>query len=340
MPVLDFADDHGAALYAALDDKKPAEILKTAEWREPFEGLDRDFALILVDDDGTEHRKYACHDPGNTLVSMFYLQQAVDHLNPAAIKVAAANLAVLGSHQGLEIPEEISKLAELELLDERDIMDERRVIYRPPMAALPTEKQAKGPYVHLAAVEAAWPDLAPEEKRASALELTKLASEVPLSVPQYIERYSGETLGEKFASHIRMRIPLVRDPALAKEYMRLGKVASVLDPGEVVGVLYELDNRAGLRWAGGDRYGEKVADPFLCVYDHTKEAEYSWNHGAEFVSETDLKAFPYRLNTRHLFEDTFSEGTWMRFKDDPVGIFKSMPLEQKILVSRMVRQRE
>ncbi len=339
MPVLAFADDHGATLIAALGGQQPAEILKTAEWREPFECLDRDFALILVDDDGSEHRKYACHDAGNTLVSMFYLEQAVDQLNPAAIKTAAANLAELGRHQGLEIPENITKLAELSLLDPRDIIDERRVHFRPPRVRS-AEKVASGPYERLREIQSGWDDMEPHEKRAAAVELHEFSQQVPLQVPRAIDRYAGDGLSEKFASHMKARLPYVRDPELASEYKRLAKVAGVLAPNEVVSVLYELDNRAGLRWSGGDRYGEKIADPFLCVFDRVKEAEYSWNHGGEFTNERQLDIFPYKPNAEKIFRDTFTEALWLRFKANPLGTFKSMPVEQQILVSRMVRQRE
>jgi hypothetical protein len=335
MHILDFPDDLGASLTLALQSREAPELLKTAEWKEPYEALDRDFALILVDDVG-EHRKYACHDPGNTAVSMFYLVQAQNHLSPPAVKTAAANLARIGTEQGLPIPSGIQKLAELQV-DDRDILDERRVIYRaPPPERRPHQKLAG--YSLLAETQRTWLDKQPHEKRASALQLRAEGQEIAMELPQEIYAYTGEELSPKFASHMRMRAQSTANTDLSAEYSRLGKVASVLGPEESLKALYELDKLAGFYWGSGNRYGRNMADPFLCVYETEKTAMWSWSHGGDHINQAQLIAFANNPESARAVNLTFAGGMWEKLMKNPVGTFKSLPLEQQILLSRMARQ--
>jgi hypothetical protein len=205
MPVLDVTDDLGATLRVALQDRGEvaSDMLKEASMPAPYSGDDRDFALILIDNDGTEHRKFACNDAGNTAVSLFYLQQYHESLNKAAAKTAAAVLSEIGRYQGLTIPEDIEKMASAVLSPEdiHDIVDERRVHYRPPITPVKLASPV-GPFDKLAAYTSSWADFSPAEKRAAALELASFQETAPIQVPLEIYRYSGDKLSTKFASHM------------------------------------------------------------------------------------------------------------------------------------------
>jgi hypothetical protein len=141
--IIDFFDDLGDAYFSSLNGGSPPEMLKTASWAEPFELLDRDFALILVDQEGTEHRKFACHDAGNVEMSLWYLQN-VDHgLPDYAIKMAMKNL------DGLV--EGGTKVASAPFTEEdlRHVVDERRVKIAMPTsptmsASLPSGSMSPG----------------------------------------------------------------------------------------------------------------------------------------------------------------------------------------------------
>lgn len=339
MRIIDVSDDLGASFKAfaeTLGAQNLPETVKTAAWVEPASAKDRDFALILVDSDGTAHRKYACHDPGNILVSMFYLDQAQPHLNPAAVKTAAVNLSSLAKDWGLDVPAEIEKLATLVLPEgaERDVIDARRVHYHPPVQRLQV-KTASGPFAKLASAKLAWHDMTPQERRTTVLELKKEAESVPLVMPEHFYRYAGDGVSEKFAMHMRMRESLTSDPEVVAEYRSLAKTASLFPPENVVEAVYLLDEAAHLRWHGGDRYGESLPDPVRCVYDTQKEASFTWNSGGDFCTEHDLEMFRHRSNARKLFTDTFTDALWLRYEKDPVALFKSMPDEQKHLLSRL-----
>jgi len=338
MRVLDVADDFGAFLKAAMPVMQMG-LVKTAAWREPSALRPRDGALILIDTDGKEYVKYACFDPGNTAVSMLYLEHARPHLNPAAIKVAATTLAAAAQDWGLPVPSEIAKMASIELSpeDQRHVVDARRVHYHPPKVAAAPRK-SEGPFAKLAGAKLQWADMDPFARREVALELTKAASAVPLSIPDHFYRYAGERLSGKFASYMRERLDYVSDPEVAEGYQTLAKIAEACTPDSVVQSLYALDELAGLRWGGGDRYGEKLADPVRCVYDCNKIASFSWNHGAEATNENELYDMVHDPRRLMRLKGTFTDELCARIEKDPVGTFKAMPHEQKVILSRMARE--
>jgi hypothetical protein len=339
MRVLDFADDSGALLRLRVRPEDMSETVKTASWKEPADMKPRDYALILIDTDGKEHGKYACHDEGNVLVSMVYLEAAQPHLNRAAVKTAAVVLSSLAKDWGMPVPVEIQKLAsiELSLSETRGIVDSRRVHYHPPRR-IETQKTASGPFEKLADAKSRWTDLTPFERRDVAREMIKAAEGVPLSIPNRFYQYAGEKLGSRFQSYMHERLDYVNDPETAEGYKTLAKIASSCDPDSVVTALYELDALAHLRWSGGDRYGEKLADPVRCVYDTDKVAAYSWNHGAEATNENELFALTKHPTGGSRFLSVFTPEVWAKFRGAPSATFQAMPLEQKILLSRMARE--
>ena len=108
---LDFYDDNGDTLKqkfptaAALPD-----IIKTADIRAK-EGLDHeDFALIAIDG-GNVMRKFACHDPGTTAMSVIYFMEHGDKLPAEAQKTAASNLVKACGHFDLVPPPALVKAA-------------------------------------------------------------------------------------------------------------------------------------------------------------------------------------------------------------------------------------
>jgi len=69
------------------------------------------FALVLHDGDVTL-RKYACFDGGNTALSVGYFLANAHKLPEDAQKVAAANLVIASGWYGLEVPQELQKIAD------------------------------------------------------------------------------------------------------------------------------------------------------------------------------------------------------------------------------------
>jgi len=90
--VLDWYDDKGDMLkekFPNIDDLPP--IIKQANIRPKEKLANEEFALVAIDG-GQVLRKYACHDPGTTAMSVIYFMDNHDKLPAEAQKIAAANL--------------------------------------------------------------------------------------------------------------------------------------------------------------------------------------------------------------------------------------------------------
>jgi hypothetical protein len=82
------------------------EIVKTAHILNPEERdvlRDEAYALVMLNE-GKSLRKFACVDPGNTLMSVVYFGETMDLLPEEAVKVAAANLHSACEEFGIEPP--------------------------------------------------------------------------------------------------------------------------------------------------------------------------------------------------------------------------------------------
>lgn len=111
--VLDVYDDPSSLkeVYSDLDtipDMVKQAHLLTEQERKLLP--DSTFALVLLNGE-SRMRKYACTDPGNTLLSTAYFLKYGHKLPTEAQKVAAANLKRAAEWYGLDVPEPIEKVA-------------------------------------------------------------------------------------------------------------------------------------------------------------------------------------------------------------------------------------
>lgn len=334
MPVIDHHDDLCESFLAAVDMGAASEIMKVSSWKESADLLDRDFALILVDEVGKEHRKFACFDPGNAMLSEWYLLN-VDHgLPEEASKLAAANISDALQHFGLEPAK-----ATLYWADSDVGSDSRRVkVASSSLNAVKAEehsplKKTASAFDYVSEVANAWDDLDPYDRHEAAVHLVKIASDVGASVPGHIFQYSGTSLNPLFKKIAQARTQFTRDPEVAEGYTRLSKMAAAMEPDDVVEAMFLLDEQAQLN----HRYGNRIPDPVLSVYGTTKEAEYSWSVGGDYVTASMLKRYAGSMASNAM-EDIFSEDLKDLFRRDPVTVFKKMPEEQQVLVARLASQ--
>jgi hypothetical protein len=108
---LDWYDDKGATLKARFPTAGSLpNIIKEADIR-PLEKLaNEDFALVAIDE-GNILRKFACHDPGTTAMSVIYFMEHGDKLPEGAQKMAAANLVGACERFELVPPKALAKTA-------------------------------------------------------------------------------------------------------------------------------------------------------------------------------------------------------------------------------------
>jgi hypothetical protein len=184
-------------------------------------------------------------------------------------------------------------------------------------------------------LQARWHELDPYDRHDFSVQAVKLASEQGAEIPDEIRGYGGEKFSARFEERMKQRATeWTADPDLASEYARLGKVAGILPPEEVVALLYALDDHAGLL----HKYGSRLPDPLLCVYEAAeKVAGWSWTHGDLHVTEDQLHHFALANNKKEmyrLFEDAFVD----RFRMKPVEEFKKQGIEKQIILARMALQ--
>jgi hypothetical protein len=106
---LDWYDDRGATLKSKFQtlDALP-DIIKEADIRPKEKLAHEDFALVAIDE-GNVMRKFACHDPGTTAMSVIYFMEHGDKLPEGAQKLAAANLVEACERFDLTPPEALEK---------------------------------------------------------------------------------------------------------------------------------------------------------------------------------------------------------------------------------------
>ncbi len=114
--VLDVYDDQsGEVLKSIYPTREDIPIMvKTAHvlLSEEREHLPDDvFALVMVNDEGATLRKYACVDPGNTILAVEYFLSEGSKLPRDVQKLAAANLLHACAWYDLTPPEELTKVA-------------------------------------------------------------------------------------------------------------------------------------------------------------------------------------------------------------------------------------
>ena len=124
--VFDFYDDPTGQLVRKVFPKQDSlpEVVKTAHILSPEERdvlRDEAFALVMVND-SRSLRKFACVDPGNTLLSMLYFEESAERLPMEAVKVAAANLQHFCEEFDLE-PTDLVKTAAKGMSRMRDPMN-------------------------------------------------------------------------------------------------------------------------------------------------------------------------------------------------------------------------
>lgn len=134
--VLDFYDDQDGELLKRSfpDPEQLPEEIKTAHFLSSEERdclRDEAFALILQNE-GKTLRKFACVDPGNTLLSALYLMEHGDRLPEEAMKLASANITAACEYFGLPL-RDIEKIAAAKKERPTDATEGGRSRSRDPM---------------------------------------------------------------------------------------------------------------------------------------------------------------------------------------------------------------
>jgi hypothetical protein len=188
----------------------------------------------------------------------------------------------------------------------------------------------------------------PPTRRDYAVNLVRRAEDLQIDTSDLVRKYGAGTFAPEEeikaafdarrleVSHDKEALALLGEVEKVARF-RMWKTASadtprVYAPDEVVELLAEFDKRAGLE----HHYDRTISDPYYSIYGFEKSAEnaaFSEVVGNEMVTEADLRRLS-RIGAQSV-KMTFGMDFQEEFLKDPVGIFKSMPLDQKKMLMRM-----
>lgn len=408
---LDFYDDLGATLvehYPTLDELP--DVIKTANVR-PKEELDQeDFALVAFDD-GNMLCKFACHDPGTTVMSTVYFLDHADKLPDSAVKMAAANLTSAWLRYRMTPPEELLKIAKdvsdaalgggllgglaggvmtrhlagalagagtgallnasgtalgnvydkrknaesekeaaaeggVKLAEVIDITGQRpKPLYKVassnsnddyavilpdgsrhyPIHTWDLMKTAENYYAEESI------RMQPEIRRQFATKLAAKASEAGYPLLDRIREAGSQTFAD---DHILQQALEMRKTACAPGVQRelldsLFEKRAEMGADTYSEVLRRFDVEAGL----DNGWDHVFLNPWESTYGISKVANVIWEQGIERVTEDELKNLA--MNGMPAMNNIYSHAMIDAFQKDPVGIFKSLPDPQKVILARL-----
>ena len=179
----------------------------------------------------------------------------------------------------------------------------------------------------------------PVERRAFAQSLLDRAEELGVKVAGAALAYGGREYGPFVEPELHARVESFRGTGHEAVYEVLLEKFSSVSPAVLAEMLREADHESGAKLAYG-RPGVGFRDPYEAVYGLPKLAEmepakedvYSWRSGGDYVNGQMLKALALRKAD---LDTSFGSGFSHSFMKDPVGIFKSMPDPQKVVLSRL-----
>jgi hypothetical protein len=187
---------------------------------------------------------------------------------------------------------------------------------------------------------------APEERREYAVNLVKQASAMAIDVPDIARKYGAEGLAPEFEIKIAFdarRLELqaypdvlrvldaVEDVILTQGGAKLASLA--LHPIEACALLSEFDKDTGLNRS----YDRTIPDPYFSIFGEKTASKAAWSDivGNDMITYADLRRLAH-VGT-HTVRDTFGEDFQEEFRKDPIGVYESLPRDQKKMVIHMAQ---
>ncbi len=175
--------------------------------------------------------------------------------------------------------------------------------------------------------------MAPEDRREYCKNMIKRATALGIPVSDDARKYGAESFApeEEIKVALDARRSLLDDKKLIGALDKLAGVRKQMDPEFFCMTLTEFDKTAGLDFL----YDRDVPDPFFSTYGFEKEATFSEVIGNIRVTEADLEYLA--MKRLPLVKGTFSENLAEKFRQNPVGTFKALPLAQRRVLANMAR---
>ena len=170
----------------------------------------------------------------------------------------------------------------------------------------------------------------PVERHVYCANLAKRASVLGIPISETAQKYgsTGYAPEDEIEYALDLRRSIVAD-GYRDLLNKLSSVRESIEPDVFCLALGELDKTAGI----AHHYDREIFDPYFSTFGSEKMAEYTENIGNDYVNEDMLKQLAQ--SARAFLAKRFGEDMAGEFQKDPVGIFKSLPMEQKKIIMRL-----
>lgn len=177
--------------------------------------------------------------------------------------------------------------------------------------------------------------MAPVQRREFCENLCKRASQLGIKVSSTAARYGGDGYATQpeLREAMALRMSLLKEASQQDVLRELFDVREQVDPLLFASGLETFDKEAGL-----DAYYDKnLMDPYFSTFGFAKTAEArGFDVGSEHLSSAELHDFA-KTKAASL-RSLFSQDVVDEFRRDPEAVFSSLPLDQKKLAMRHIRE--
>lgn len=352
--VIDVYDDPaGSVLRSLVEDAGsiPDFVKSAALLNKDQEGTDR-FALVMVEGDSVL-KKYATADAGNTWMSALYFLETSKCLTKEAQEVAATYLTRAASEFGMDLPEEITDLADDSI--QSNIVD----VSGAKLASVVTEREQAVEYAierldgskYYPLRDSADVSLAldyfdrhagqftPRERREYSVKVASVAERFEVPVTGLVEHYAAQGWNPRLEDELLLRKQIIKeagvDYRVQAEIFRAYDELEADSPDEYAEKLASVDQQIGLH----DFWSTEVSDPWLATVGmaktakgHTDEPE---THQVAEVAVTQAELEGLAVRGKQTLLANFGEKFTEAYAKDPVKQFKALPLPQRRLIARL-----
>lgn len=200
---------------------------------------------------------------------------------------------------------------------------------RYPIDSYPQVKQAVAYFVDYG------PQFPPEHRHEYCANLSKRASALGVEMPRHMRKYGGSEYApeEDLQAAMEMRRNVIMSPEVADVLEKIAAMRATLPPIVFAQILSEFDKTAGI-----DQYWDQaIFDPYYSTFGLTeKTAEEECSEFVDVIGNARITGDQLKAVARtKCFKQLFGGDLHDEFKQDPVGIYKSLPREQKLMVINM-----
>jgi hypothetical protein len=174
--------------------------------------------------------------------------------------------------------------------------------------------------------------MTPELRREYCSNLVKRASMLGINVSDDVRKYGADGYASAAELDIALsgRVGVIKEAAHLQVFEGIRQGQSRMEPQEFALLLGEFDKLAGI----DHLYDQHVLDPYFSTYGEKRaEDTGALLEGNDYISQDELKRFA-RTDSCKL-KDTFGEELANEFRKDPVGVTKSLPVDQRKMIIRL-----